>query len=194
MEFFDPGRDMGSTRGDENDSAEVEGDEEDSGGCAVVAATDDAGGCGGGDVTRRAGTGGGCISRAGLYETAGDVPGGCTSFTRLPAWYGGVSALGVDALFSTYEGEEAPLDVRASSWAGSRRVPLSAFSSDAAGMRGLIQRNLRGEGSGGRDASRRTVCGPAEGAGGAGEADRRVSTAAADIDVAFTVEVYVSGV
>ena len=102
--------------------------------------------------------------------------------------------MGVDALFSTYEGEEAPLDVRASSWAGSRRVPLSAFSSDAAGMRGLIQRNLRGEGSDGRDASRRTVCGPAEGAGGAGEADRRVSTAAADIGVAFTVKVYVSGV
>lgn len=66
MEFFDPVRDMGSTRGDENDSAEVEGDEEDNGGCAVVAAADDAGGCGGGDVTRRAGTGGGCISRAGL--------------------------------------------------------------------------------------------------------------------------------
>lgn len=195
MEFFDPGRDMGSTRGDENDSAEVEGDEEDNGGCAVVAAADDAGGCGGGDVTRRAGTGGGCISRAGLYETAGDeVPGGCTSFTRLPAWYGGVSALGVDALFSTYDGEEAPLGVRASSWAGSRSVPLSAFSSDAAGMRGLIQRNLRGEGSGGRDASRRTVCGPVEGAGGAGEADGKVSIAAADTGVAFTVGVYVSGV
>ena len=57
MEFFDPGRDMGSTRGDENDSAEVEGDEEDNGGCAVVAAADDADGCGGGEAGQSLGAG-----------------------------------------------------------------------------------------------------------------------------------------
>ena len=112
-------------------------------------------------IVKRALTGG---ANVGVAEEWGEVDGICSG--------GDVAAAGdVGAgLYSLGRSKECdildPLDIPpgdeerrrglVSSCAGRSSVSPNAFKSDTLGIRGRIQRNLRGDGNGGSDASRRS--------------------------------------
>ena len=112
-------------------------------------------------IVKRALTGG---ANVGVAEEWGEVDGICSGVELAAA--GDVAA----GLYSFWRSKELdtldPLDTPpgdeerrrglVSSCAGRSSVSPNAFKSDTLGIRGRIQRNLRGDGNGGSDASRRS--------------------------------------